>query len=344
MTKDGKARIAIVWRGRAESRGEPVPETSRLFPVFRELEDRDIAAEPAVYCEEASGAFRDQLLHCDGVLVWVDPLDEGRTRGKLDAMLRDVAAAGIWVSAHPDVILKMGTKDVLFRTRHLGWGGDTFLYRSADEFRREFPARLAACGSRVLKQYRGNGGQGVWRVALKSDGVVRLQEATHRDGTASEMSLADFLNHCKTYFAGQGRLIDQAFQPRVAEGMVRCYMSASRLVGFARQYAKDGATAEETFGLPAAKTMYGPGEALFQRLRALLEREWTPQLQQILEIDDAALPVLWDADFLFGPKLADGDDSYVLCEINASCVTPFPPLAPAAIAQTVLSRLAARRG
>jgi hypothetical protein len=29
---------------------------------------------------------------------------------------------GVWVSAHPDVILKMGVKEVLHRTRHLGWG------------------------------------------------------------------------------------------------------------------------------------------------------------------------------------------------------------------------------
>jgi hypothetical protein len=46
------------------------------------------------------------------------------------------------------------------------------------------------------------------------------------------------------------------------------------------------------------------------------------------------LPVLWDADFL----RAEGD-GYVLCEINCSCVTPFPPEAPAAIAAAVRARL-----
>ena len=46
-------------------------------------------------------------------------------------LLREVARAGPWVSAHPDVILKMGVKEVLYRTRHLGWGTDTHLYRSA---------------------------------------------------------------------------------------------------------------------------------------------------------------------------------------------------------------------
>ena len=83
-------------------------------------------------------------------------------------MLRDVAARGPWVSAHPDVILKMGVKEVLHRTRHLGWGTDTHLYRTAADFRDEFPARLQAAGPRVLKQNRGNGGQGVWKVELLS--------------------------------------------------------------------------------------------------------------------------------------------------------------------------------
>ena len=41
------------------------------------------------------------------------------------------ASKGVWVSAHPDVILKMDVKEVLHRTRHLGWGVDTQLYRNA---------------------------------------------------------------------------------------------------------------------------------------------------------------------------------------------------------------------
>ena len=65
-----------------------------------------------------------------------------KTREALDPLLREVAARGPWVSAHPDVILKMGVKEVLYRTKHLGWGTDTHLYRSAAEFRDAFPARL----------------------------------------------------------------------------------------------------------------------------------------------------------------------------------------------------------
>src|SRR5439155_5728191 len=123
----------------------------------------------AVFDEEFVDEVREQLLHVDGVLVWVDPLSSGKNRTVLDAMLRDVAAHGPWVSAHPDVILKMGVKEVLYRTKHLGWGSDTHLYRTAADFNDGFPARLRSAGPRVLKQNRGNGGEGVWKVELVSD-------------------------------------------------------------------------------------------------------------------------------------------------------------------------------
>ena len=70
-------------------------------------------------------------------------------------MLRDVAAHGPWVSAHPDVILKMGVKEVLYRTKHLGWGSDTHLYRTVAEFGAAFPPRLQSSGPRVIKQNLG---------------------------------------------------------------------------------------------------------------------------------------------------------------------------------------------
>ena len=49
----------------------------------------------------------------------------------------------------------MGVKEVLYRTRHLGWGADTHLDRTERAFRAEFPARPQSAGPRVLKQNRG---------------------------------------------------------------------------------------------------------------------------------------------------------------------------------------------
>lgn len=106
--------------------------------------------------------MREQLLSLDGVLVWVNPIEQGLNRAKLDNLLREAAEAGVWVSAHPDVILRMATKRVLFDTRAMSWGTETRLYLSPAELR----AGLAALdgGARVLKRQRGMGGQGVWKI------------------------------------------------------------------------------------------------------------------------------------------------------------------------------------
>src|SRR5262249_45360195 len=149
-----------------------------------------VEAEPVVYEDDVASAVHVGLAALDGVLVWVNPIHEGRSRARLDALLREVAARGVFVSAHPDVILKMGTNEVLHRTRTMNWGCDTALYRTAEAMRAELPARLAA-GPRVIKRNRGNGGQGVWKVEalagpLKTP-MVRVLDAT--GDTAEELSL-----------------------------------------------------------------------------------------------------------------------------------------------------------
>ena len=64
-----------------------------------------------------------------------------------------------------------------------------------------------------------------------------------------------------------------------------------------------------------------------------------PQLMEVLGIEKGNLPIIWDADFLYGPRTATGEDTYVLCEINVSCVFAIPDQAPAAIARLVADRL-----
>jgi hypothetical protein len=156
--------LAILSRGDAATRRDATAQNSRFVQVFEALAAVGIGARPVVYDEAFADAVRDELLAVDGILVWVDPIHQGKTRAALDPLLREIATRGPWVSAHPDIILKMGVKDVLYRTRHFDWGADTHRYDNAKTFRIEFPPRLRAAGPRVLKQNRGNGGQGVWKV------------------------------------------------------------------------------------------------------------------------------------------------------------------------------------
>ncbi len=336
MTSTRTRKLGILWRGDEAARRSATPETSRFKDVFAELADVGIEAVPVVYEDDVVDDVRAELAGLDGVLVWVNPIHEGRNRLKLDALLREVATRGLWVSTHPDVTLKMGTKEVLHRTRTMSWGCDTALYRTIEAMRAELPARLAA-GPRVIKRNRGNGGQGVWKVeALPNRPMVRVLDATKTE--PEELTLDAFLDRCAGYFE-DGSVIDQPFQARLTEGVVRCYMAGDRCAGFGHQKVK--ALVDE----PAARAEAGSRlycsstDPRFQRLRRLMEDEWTPQLIALLGIPRHDLPMIWDADFMLGPPGADGTDSYVLGEINVSSVHPFPDDAPAAIARYALSRL-----
>src|SRR5262249_3029712 len=158
------------------------------------LADVGVDAGPVVYEDDVLDVVRTQLATFDGVLVWVNPIHEGRNRANLDALLREIAARGVWVSAHPDVILKMGTNEVLHHTRMMTWGCDTTLYPTAEAMRAELPSRLAA-GPRVIKRNRGNGGQGVWKVELlaspRNRPIVRVLDAAN--DASDELALDEFL-------------------------------------------------------------------------------------------------------------------------------------------------------
>jgi hypothetical protein len=348
MPREKTFKVAILWRGDAEARQSATPQNNRFYRIFEELAAVGIHPEPAVYDEAFADEVREQLLSADGVLVWVDPIQRGKTRGELDALLRDVAARGPWVSAHPDVILKMGVKEVLYRTKHLGWGTDTHLYRTTAEFGAAFPVRLQSSGPWVIKQNRGNDGLGVWKVeqiATRTGAAdtVRVLHA-QRGSNPEDLPLHEFMARCEPYFAWGGCIIDQPFQPRPPDGMIRCYMGTDKVVGFGHQFIKalipppsegpDSAAAQ-----PGPRIMHGPDAGPFQALRAKMETEWTPQMMEVLSIDRRSLPIIWDADFLYGPQTASGEDSYVLCEINVSSCFAIPDQAPAAIARLALSRV-----
>jgi len=315
----------------------------RLRPLLREFASRGVEAELVVYAEEFHDAVRSNLLDVDGVLVWVDPISDGRDRSRLDPMLREIASQGVWISAHPDVILKMGTKEVLYRTRHLGWGTDTNLYLTPEEFERQFPQRLALEGTRVLKQYRGNGGTGTWLVQCDgtnkdagTDLPVWIQEAT-RGSKREKMRLGAFMQRCQNYFSSGGGIVDQRYANRASEGMIRCYLVHDEVVGFSTQRPVESGS----FAMAREKTFFAKSEGRFAMLKHEMEDRWVPQMQEVLALDTYSLPVIWDADFLLGLRAEDGVDTYVLCEINVSSVSPFPDAALPRIAEAAMRALAA---
>jgi hypothetical protein len=210
----------------------------------------------------------------------------------------------------------------------------------------ELPGRLDD-GPRVLKQHRGHSGIGVWRVEWDDPGrrIVRLRHAQR--GSAEET--VDWLTlqaRLAPYFepAIGGRLIDQPWQPRLAEGMVRAYLVGDQVAGFGHQAVNalyPGRPGEPP--TPVGPRLYhGAGEARFQDLKHRLEAGWIEALRERVGVPPDRLPLLWDCDFLFGERAAGEPERYVLCEVNVSSVAPFPPsaIAPlvAAVQETVRRR------
>jgi hypothetical protein len=172
---------------------------------------------------------------------------------------------------------------------------------------------------------------------------IRVRHA-QRGSVEEELTLGAFLGHCEPYFAGEGRMIDQAYQERLPEGMVRCYLVHDQVAGFGHQAVNalfpappDAPPSEAP--QPGPRLYYPPDQPEFQAVKKRLEHDWLPAAQRLLDIPTERLPVLWDCDFLLGPKDRSGADTYVLCEINVSSVAPYPDSATAAIVAATRAQL-----
>jgi len=307
------------------------PATSKLHGVFAAFADLGADAQPVVYSDDAVERVRAQLLELDGVLVWVNPVQEGLDRSVLDPLLRDVADAGVFVSAHPDVILTMGTKQVLADTQAMTWGMPTRVYHDVDELR---AGLRDAEGAVVLKQHRGMGGWGVWKVELVDDDTVDVQEAAI-GAQVKRRPLGDLLAELAPYLEGDGRLVQQPYLDTLVEGMTRAYCTHDEVVGFALQYPRGLLSPSiDPDSLPKAKAFEAADAPAYADLRERMESEWIPELQRIVGLRRDELPVIWDADFL-----RDENGDYVLCEINCSSTFAFPEHAYPAVARAALARL-----
>jgi len=325
-------RIALLYPGDRAARDRSDPAESRFAPLFEAFAAASVQAEPAIYHDDFADEVAEQLRHVGAVLVWHNPIEGGRRRDRLDALLREAADAGVLVSAHPDAILKLGTKDVLVSVRDLPFGGDTVRVDSLAQLAEELPERLQR-GARVLKQFRGHSGIGVWRVeAMRSSPLLKVRHA-QRGSEEEVLGLADLLQRLAPYFEPEagGHMIDQAWQPRLVDGMVRAYLVEGRVAGFGHQ----ALNALHPTAPPGPRLYHPADRAEFQPLKALLEGGWVEQLRECAGLAADKLPLLWDCDFMFGEK----PGSHVLCEINVSSVAPFPPPATGPLVEAVKRRM-----
>lgn len=322
MTK----RVALLWYGEIPSDNPTIGGRNRLKPLYDALVERGVQVNSIPYMHDRHDAVAEQLQGCDGIMVWMNPIESGQNRSHLDTLLTKLVGNGVTVSARPDIIQKMGTKAVIYHTREMEWGTDSYLYQTYENFAHVFLQRLVNLDTRVLKQGQGSSGDGVCKVELLLDDQVRVMNAG--DDATTEVSLSTFIEGWQAHFSAGGYLVEQPYLSRVREGMIRCYMNQNRVIGILHQLPKSGGMNVSHSGLfvrdglPKGTAVYDANTPRYAILKSKLESEWIDAMCRTLDIDIQLLPVLWDVDFIMGDKTASGDDTYLLCEINVSSVYP----------------------
>lgn len=322
----GKPSIALMIYGESGSDKNVFTELKykKLAEYFVE---QNFSVTSTCYHDSVANKLSTELLQHDGVLVWVNPIEQQSDRKKLDRLLRELSAQGVFVSAHPDVILKIGTKEILYKTKNEEFGTDVNLYASFDEFKSRFSQDIDPGCVRILKQYRGNGGKGVYKIdatGIAQDKIV----VTHATQGNEEMTITvdEFYSTFELYFQSGNVLISQPWNANIINGMVRCYMSGNNVAGFGYQEVNAlYPTRNTVFKKPSQRFYFSEDCGLFKDLKQIMETRWIQRLQKITDIDDDKLPVIWDADFFINKVNASNpSEKYSLCEINVSSVSPFP--------------------
>jgi hypothetical protein len=318
--------IALLVYGDLHSTRNAVSEEK-----YKDLAERFTAegftVTSVLYCDEAFEELRNSLLNYDAVLVWVNPVEQGRDRQLLDQLLREISLKGCFISAHPDTILKLGTKEVLYTTRHVSWGSDVRIYKNPHEFETTFLPLLKPGEKRIIKKYRGNGGEGVYKIQLENN--IYTVTPANASSNGENFNAEELISFFSRSLEKDGMLIDQPWNENIKNGMVRCYVSGTKVSGFGYQEINalyESASSRDKYLTPSKRFYFTEKCGLFTDLKQLMENLWIPALCHLQEISQEDLPLIWDADFFINHPNA-ADEKYMLCEINASCVSPFPPSA-----------------
>lgn len=298
------------------------------MPMVEAVKAKGWDAEVVFYTDDrAEEIAAEAKERYDAYIPRVNPGTIPSGEARFFDMLRELSDAGLVGMPHPDTMLRFGAKDALTKLADTDLvPDDTKAYYSLEELKSEFPVTLSIA-ERVLKQNRGSTGEGIWRVAvedersfdrgqvLPDDTAIKCTEAV--DNHVEHRKLGEFMDFCNTYLVGEnGMLVDMRFLPRIKEGEIRIlYVGAEPIFVVHKKPAEGGDAFSATLFSGAEYTYQDPSE--YQELvDAFIEA--MPMVSERLGAGDA-IPLIWTADFMLDWD-DDGNDTYVLGEINCSCV------------------------
>lgn len=300
------------------------------MPIVNAIKDAGWHAEVVYYRPEwADDLFTHVSENFGGYISRVNPGNiPGGEKGYFDLLTR-LSDAGLVGMSTPAEMMAYGAKDALVKLNDTDLvPDDTAAYYDVESFHNTFPTSLSY-GERVLKQNRGSTGSGIWRVqledkelaasvepgtALPLDTKLKATEAV--DNHTEVRELGEFMDFCDQYIIGDnGMLVDMRFMPRIVEGEIRILLVGPHPVFVVHKKPAEGGDNFSATLFSGAKYTYDKPEAWQELVDMFADAR--PVIAEKLGGDN--IPLIWTADFM----LADGEDSsdtYVLGEINCSCV------------------------
>lgn len=296
-------------------------------PIIFALKRNNWDAEIVFYRDEWKEKIAEYT--ADRFDAYVSRVNPGNLQGgesEYFDLLRNLSDQGVIGLPTPDAMIRFGAKDALVKLTDTPLvPEDTYAYYTQEDFVARFPISLSH-GKRVLKQNRGSTGTGIWLVSVADDREFPVGEALPLDtkikcveavdNHVEYHELGEFMTFCEQYIVGDnGMLVDMRFLPRIKEGEVRILMVGAEPIFVVH---KKPADQEDSF----SATLFSGAKYTYDRPEV-----WKPLVDMFLEslpticekLENPNVPLIWTADFILDDG-ENGEDVYVLGEINCSCV------------------------
>ncbi|MDO5513391.1 Cj0069 family protein [Corynebacterium sp.] len=300
------------------------------MPIVNAIKEAGWHAEVVFYRPEWTEHLYEHVSqNFDGYISRVNPGNiPGGEDGYFDLLSR-LSESGLVGMSTPEEMMAYGAKDALVKLKDTDLvPTDTAAYYEVEDFHNTFPTSLSY-GERVLKQNRGSTGSGIWRVqladkelaasvepgtALPLDTKLKATEAV--DNHTETRELGEFMDFCDQYIIGNnGMLVDMRFMPRIVEGEIRILLVGPHPVFVVHKKPAEGGDNFSATLFSGAKYTYDSPEKWQDLVDMFAEAR--PVIAENLGGDN--IPLIWTADFMLDTD-EDGNDTYVLGEINCSCV------------------------
>lgn len=239
--------------------------------------------------------------------------------------LKGLGDCGVKVFTHPDVMINLDFKDILYKLKGTSLGEEsTEFYQSYEHFKTHFPQVLRHEHIRVLKTNYGSTGEGVYLVRLCNNGTVESVEAVNNEKQCFG-SLEDFLEDFQykfekddknaEYFHGKSGFVSCRYLKRINEGEIRVLLVNDKPIAVVHKKPQEGEFSATLFS--GAKYLYESPTLPKYHDVITLTMKGLDEVKSFCNNKD--LPLLWTMDYILDWN-EKGEDCYVLSEINCSCV------------------------